>query len=129
MEKDELQSALEEAESALEQEENKVLRAQMDLAQAKQEIERRLQEKEEEFENTRKNFARALDSMQASLDGEMKAKEEVKNFILKGVFSKPSGDCIVAPNFLFFELETSNFGYLLIFLILFDYAKFQKDLY
>ena len=61
----------------LEQEENKVLRAQMDLAQAKQEIERRLQEKEEEFENTRKNFARALDSMQASLDGEMKAKEEV----------------------------------------------------
>ena len=60
-----------------EQEENKVLRAQMDLAQAKQEIERRLQEKEEEFENTRKNFARALDSMQASLDGEMKAKEEV----------------------------------------------------
>ena len=49
----------------------------MDLAQAKQEIERRLSEKEEEFENTRKNFARALDSMQASLDGEMKAKEEV----------------------------------------------------
>ena len=36
----------------------------------------RLQEKEEEFENTRKNFARALDSMQASLDGEIKAKEE-----------------------------------------------------
>ena len=48
----------------------------MDLAQTKQEIERRLQEKEEEFENTRKNFARALDSMQASLDGEIKAKEE-----------------------------------------------------
>lgn len=60
----------------MEQEENKVLRAQMDLAQTKQEIERRLQEKEEEFENTRKNFARALDSMQASLDGEVKAKEE-----------------------------------------------------
>ena len=43
MEKDELQTALEEAEAALEQEENKVLRAQMDLAQTKQEIERRLQ--------------------------------------------------------------------------------------
>ena len=67
---------MEEAEAALEQEENKVVRAQMDLAQTKQEIERRLQEKEEEFENTRKNFARALDSMQASLDGEIKAKEE-----------------------------------------------------
>ena len=35
-----------------------------------------MQEKEEEFENTRKNFARALDSMQASLEGEVKAKEE-----------------------------------------------------
>ena len=34
---------------------------------------------------------------------------------LKGVFSKLSGDCIVVPNFLFIELETSNFGYLLIF--------------
>ena len=90
MEKDELQSALEEAESALEQEENKVLRAQMDLAQAKQEIERRLQEKEEEFENTRKNFARALDSMQASLDGEMKAKEEVNFFFILKLVSLPT---------------------------------------
>ena len=44
--------------------------------QARQEIERRLQEKEEEFENTRKNFARAMDSMQASLEGESKAKQE-----------------------------------------------------
>ena len=35
---------------------------------------------------------------------------------LKGVFSKPSGKRIVAPFFfLFFELETSDFGYLLIF--------------
>ena len=44
--------------------------------QARQEVERRLQEKEEEFENTRKNFARAMDSMQASLEGESKAKQE-----------------------------------------------------
>ena len=29
---------------------------------------------------------------------------------LKGVFSKPSGDYIVVPNFCFFEVETSNFG-------------------
>ena len=34
----------------------------------------------------------------------------------KGVFSKPSGNRIVAQ--FFFELETSNFGYLLIFIIL-----------
>ena len=81
IEKEELQSALEEAEAALEQEENKVtillividilivmrraeflvyltqfvqvMRAQLDLAQVRQEIDRRIQEKEEEFENTR----------------------------------------------------------------------------
>merc|ERR1719338_28673 len=76
IEKEELQSALEEAEAALEQEENKVMRAQLDLAQVRQEIDRRIQEKEEEFENTRKNHARALDSMQASLEAEARAKAE-----------------------------------------------------
>merc|ERR1712228_1096746 len=76
VEKEELQAALEEAEGALEQEENKVLRAQLELGQVRQEIDRRIQEKEEEFENTRKNHARALDSMQASLEAESRAKAE-----------------------------------------------------
>jgi len=76
VEKEELQSALEEAESALEQEENKVTRAALDLQQIKQEVERRLQEKDEEFETTRKNFQRTIDSLQASLDAEVKAKQE-----------------------------------------------------
>merc|ERR1719447_372620 len=76
VEKEELQSALEEAEGALEQEENKVLRAQLELGQVRQEIDRRLAEKEEEFENTRKNHARAMDSMQASLESEQRAKAE-----------------------------------------------------
>merc|ERR1711874_88911 len=75
-EKEELQAALEEAEGALEAEENKVLRAQLELGQVKQEIDRRIAEKEEEFENTRKNHARAMDSMQASLETEQKAKTE-----------------------------------------------------
>merc|ERR1712241_1326843 len=57
-------------------EENKVMRAQLELSQIRQEIDRRLQEKEEEFENTRKNQARALDSMQASLEAETRAKAE-----------------------------------------------------
>ena len=35
---------------------------------------------------------------------------QIGNYV-KGVFSKPSGKCIVVPNFFFFELETSNFGY------------------
>merc|ERR1711970_1036899 len=76
VEKEELQSALEEAEGALESEENKVLRAQLELGQVRQEIDRRMAEKEEEFNNTRKNHARAMESMQASLETEQKAKAE-----------------------------------------------------
>merc|ERR1711874_278319 len=66
----------EELQSALEAEENKVLRAQLELGQVKQEIDRKIAEKEEEFENTRKNHARAMDSMQASLESEQRAKAE-----------------------------------------------------
>merc|ERR1719350_139930 len=69
VEKEELLAALEEAEGALEAEENKVLRAQLEL-------ERKIAEKEEEFNNTRKNHARAMDSMQASLESEQGAKAE-----------------------------------------------------
>merc|ERR1712156_1224405 len=76
VEKEELQGALEEAEGALEQEENKVLRAQLELGQVRQEIDRRIAEKEEEFENTRKNHSRAMDSLQASLEAEQRAKAE-----------------------------------------------------
>merc|ERR1712183_1035232 len=75
-EKEELQAALEEAEATLEMEENKVLRAQLELGQVKQEIDRRVAEKEEEFNNTRKNHARAMESMQASLETEQRSKAE-----------------------------------------------------
>merc|ERR1719480_166734 len=76
VEKEELQTALEEAEGALEQEENKVLRAQLELGQVRQEIDRKIHEKEEEFDNTRKNHQRAMDSLQASLEAESRAKTE-----------------------------------------------------
>merc|ERR1711937_1026370 len=76
VEKEELQCALEEAEGGIEAEENKVLRAQLELATVKQEIDKKLSEKEEEFDNTRKNHARAMDSMQASLESEQKSKAE-----------------------------------------------------
>jgi len=76
VEKEELQAALEEAEGALEQEENKVLRAQLELGQVRQEIDKRVAEKEEEFQNTRKNHERAMDSLNASLEAEQKAKGE-----------------------------------------------------
>merc|ERR1711953_206614 len=76
VEKEELQAALEEAEAALEQEENKVLRAQLELGQVRQEVDRKIAEKVEEFDNTRKNHQRAMDSMQASLEAESRAKAE-----------------------------------------------------
>merc|ERR1712045_247662 len=66
----------EEPEAALEQEENKVLRAQLELGQVRQEIDRKIHEKEEEFDNTRKNHQRAMESMQASLEAESRAKAE-----------------------------------------------------
>merc|ERR1719369_1564818 len=74
LEKEELAAALEEAEAALEQEENKYLRGQLELSQVRQEIDRRIAEKDEEFDNTRKTHARAMESMQASLEAESKAK-------------------------------------------------------
>merc|ERR1712142_1194290 len=76
VEKEELAAALEEAEAALEQEENKFLRGQLELSQVRQEIDRRIAEKEEEFDNTRKTHARALESMQASLEVEAKQKAD-----------------------------------------------------
>merc|ERR1712045_620602 len=39
-------------------------------------IDRKIAEKVEEFDNTRKNHARAMDSMQASLESEQRAKAE-----------------------------------------------------
>merc|ERR1712038_1355614 len=46
------------------------------VGQVQQEIDRKIHEKEEEFENTRKNHQRAMDSMQASLEAEARAKTE-----------------------------------------------------
>merc|ERR1712045_560957 len=75
-EKEELQAALEEAEGALEQEENKVLRSQLELQQVRSDIDRRVAEKEDEFNNTRKNHARAMESLNVSLEAEQKSKAE-----------------------------------------------------
>jgi septal ring factor EnvC (AmiA/AmiB activator) len=41
-------------------------------------VERRLREKDEEFEGTRRNHQRALESMRASLDAELKTKHELQ---------------------------------------------------
>merc|ERR1712142_728300 len=75
-EADELKSALEEAEGALELEESRVLRLQLELTQVKAEVDKKLAEKDEEFDSTRKNHARAVESMQATLDVEVKARSD-----------------------------------------------------
>uniref|UniRef100_A0A8C0IYL9 Myosin-7B n=1 Tax=Chelonoidis abingdonii TaxID=106734 RepID=A0A8C0IYL9_CHEAB len=75
-EKTDIQAALEEAEGALEHEESKTLRIQLELSQIKADVERKLAEKDEEFENLRRNHQRAMDSMQATLDAEAKARNE-----------------------------------------------------
>ncbi|NWR12001.1 MYH7 protein, partial [Paradoxornis webbianus] len=75
-EKSDIQAALEEAEGALEHEESKTLRIQLELNQIKAEMDRKLAEKEEEFENLRRNHQRAMESMQASIDAEARAKNE-----------------------------------------------------
>ena len=68
---------MEEAERAIANSDAKVVSAQLELSNARQEIDTRLHEKEEEFECTRRNHARALESMQASLDAEVKTKTEL----------------------------------------------------
>ncbi|XP_051797509.1 myosin-16-like [Acanthochromis polyacanthus] len=76
VEKEELQLALEETEASLEVEEGKLVRVQLELAQVKADIDRRIHEKEEEFEVTRKNHARAVESLQATLEAEAKGRAE-----------------------------------------------------
>ena len=60
----------------LEQEENKVLRSQLELTQVKQEIERRIKEKCDELDALKKTYQKSIESMQASLENETRAKGE-----------------------------------------------------
>ena len=46
---------------------------------------------------------------------DLKFSRQINSLFNKGVFSKPSGNRIVALIFWFFELETSDFGLLLLF--------------
>ena len=58
-------------------EESKTTMAQLELANVRADVDRRLHEKEEEFESTRRNHARALESMQASLEAEAKGRADL----------------------------------------------------
>ena len=93
VERNDLQAALEEAEGAIEAEESKVLRLQVELAQIKQDIDRRIREKEEENDNQRRNSQRAMESMQTTLDSEIRARAEVSRTRKKEWFGKSIRSC------------------------------------
>ncbi|XP_028310622.1 myosin heavy chain, fast skeletal muscle-like [Gouania willdenowi] len=75
-EKYDMQTALEESEASLEQEESKILRVQMDLNQIKAEVDRKVAEKDEEIDQMKKNHQRVMESMQATLDAEVRSRND-----------------------------------------------------
>uniref|UniRef100_A0A8D0CK03 Myosin heavy chain, fast skeletal muscle n=1 Tax=Scleropages formosus TaxID=113540 RepID=A0A8D0CK03_SCLFO len=60
----------------LEHEEAKILRVQLELNQVKGEIDRKLAEKDEEIEQIKRNSQRIIDSMQSSLDAEVRSRND-----------------------------------------------------
>ncbi|XP_072736827.1 myosin-1B [Ciconia boyciana] len=75
-EKSELQASLEEAEASLEHEEGKILRLQLELNQVKSEIDRKVAEKDEEIDQMKRNHLRVVESMQSTLDAEIRSRNE-----------------------------------------------------
>ncbi|XP_072308463.1 myosin heavy chain, fast skeletal muscle-like [Eucyclogobius newberryi] len=76
IEKSELQTSLEEAEATLEHEESKILRVQLELTQVKGEIDRKLAEKDEEIEQIKRNSQRVIETMQSTLDSEIRSRND-----------------------------------------------------
>ncbi|KAL8163115.1 UNVERIFIED_CONTAM: Myosin-8 [Gekko kuhli] len=75
-EKTDLQTALEEAEASLEHEEGKILRIQLELNQVKSEVDRRIAEKDEEIDQLKRNHLRVVESMQSTLDAEIRSRND-----------------------------------------------------
>ncbi|XP_063148805.1 myosin-1B [Candoia aspera] len=75
-EKGELQASLEEAEASLEHEEGKLLRIQLELNQVKSDIDRRIAEKDEEIDQLKRNHQRVVESMQSTLDAEIRSRND-----------------------------------------------------
>ncbi|XP_026523365.1 myosin-1B-like isoform X2 [Notechis scutatus] len=75
-EKGELQASLEEAEASLEHEEGKLLRIQLELQQVKSDIDRRIAEKDEEIDQLKRNHVRVVESMQSTLDAEIRSRND-----------------------------------------------------
>ncbi|XP_077044472.1 myosin-3-like isoform X1 [Agelaius phoeniceus] len=76
IEKNGLQTALEEAEAALEHEEVKILGVNQELTQIKSEISRKIADKDEEINQLKKNQERTVETMQSVLDAEIRSRNE-----------------------------------------------------
>ncbi|XP_058673298.1 myosin-3-like [Ammospiza caudacuta] len=76
IEKNGLQTALEEAEAALEHEEVKILGVTQELTQIKSEISRKVADKDEEINQLNKNQERTVETMQGVLDAEIRSRNE-----------------------------------------------------
>ncbi|KAM9410917.1 myosin heavy chain, fast skeletal muscle-like [Salvelinus alpinus] len=79
-EKAEIQTALEEAEASLEHEESKILRVHLELAQVKGEVGRKLAEKDEEMDKLKCNSQRLIESMQSTLEAEVRGRNDALRF-------------------------------------------------
>ncbi|XP_029363477.1 myosin-1B-like isoform X3 [Echeneis naucrates] len=75
-EKRDTQAALEEVESSLEHEEAKILHLQLELNQIKSEVDRKVAEKDEEIDHLKRNHQRTVDSLQSTLDGETRSRND-----------------------------------------------------
>ncbi|KAJ4927228.1 hypothetical protein JOQ06_014963 [Pogonophryne albipinna] len=75
-EKSELQTSLEEAEATLEHEESKILRVQLELTQIKGEVDRKMAEKDEEIDQIKRNSQRVIETMQSTLDSEVRSRND-----------------------------------------------------
>ncbi|XP_025968979.2 myosin-1B [Dromaius novaehollandiae] len=75
-EKSEIQAALEEAEASLEHEEGKIVRIQLELNQVKSEVDRKTAEKDEEIDQLKRNHLRVVESMQSTLDAEIRSRND-----------------------------------------------------
>ncbi|KFM10718.1 Myosin-3, partial [Aptenodytes forsteri] len=61
---------------SLEHEEGKILRLQLELNQVKSEVDRKIAEKDEEIDQMKRNHLRIVESMQSTLDAEIRSRNE-----------------------------------------------------
>nr|XP_054367030.1 myosin-2-like [Mirounga angustirostris] len=62
--------------ASLEHEEGKILRIQLELNQVKSEVDRKIAEKDEEIDQLKRNHIRVVESMQSTLDAEIRSRND-----------------------------------------------------